>query len=570
MQPRRTRPRPPRFARHLVALIVAGCAVLAVPALAQANSTLSYDGAFLTYDGEDAVNNVATVSLNASATTYTITDSENITTASGGCTGSGTQTVTCTAATPGNDDLELNGLDGNDTLTVDTSAAAASDQPQFAGTGSNAPDLGNDHIDLSKYTNPSGNSRIVGGPGDDVETAATAGTEFYMGSAPDGADELIGGPGFDEANYDDRSGNLTMNAADGLANDGEPGELDNISSNIDELPGGSGNDNIQAGSVDSELFGGDGNDTVAGGPGNDEIGGGSGTNTLTGGPGDDSLGNDDGSTDTMDGGPGDDEFELENGSADVHGGDGFDFVGIFEEGPPPDFALLNVSVTLDDLANDGASGDFTNVHSDVEDIETSGGDDTIVGSNAPEEIFTGLGNDAVNDGGGSDQVFTGPGDDAVSARDGIFDRISCGSGTDSATVDDIDALSGCENVSSLAVPPIQPARDTQRAKVAISGLAKKLARKKFLKSGLSLRVTPNEPARFIFTLTGHAHGARISRSGDLVVATKSLGQSGARRTVRLKPSKKLHFARHFKLRLEVLAVDGGGNLTKVNRTIAVK
>src|SRR3954447_16051409 len=144
MQPRRTRPRSPRFARHLIALCVAGCAVLAVPALAQANSTVSYNGSSLNYTGEDAVNNVATVSLNASATTYTITDSENITTASGACTGSGTQTVTCTASTPGDDQRELDGLDGNDTLAVDTSAAPATSQPESADVGSNAPELGND------------------------------------------------------------------------------------------------------------------------------------------------------------------------------------------------------------------------------------------------------------------------------------------------------------------------------------------------------------------------------------------------------------------------------------------
>ena len=118
-----TRRRPSRFARPLIVLSVAACAALAAPALAQANSTVAYNGAVLSYVGEDGVNNVATVSLNAAATTYTITDSENITTASPGCTGSGTQTVTCTATTSQDDEVLIDGLGGNDTLMVDTQAA---------------------------------------------------------------------------------------------------------------------------------------------------------------------------------------------------------------------------------------------------------------------------------------------------------------------------------------------------------------------------------------------------------------------------------------------------------------
>jgi Ca2+-binding RTX toxin-like protein len=570
MHARRIR-RPSRFARRLIALSVTACAALGVPAIAQANSTVSYDGSELNYGGEDAINNVATISLNAAATTYRITDSEDITTASAACTGSGTQIVTCTASSPGDDDLLLNGANGNDTLRVDTSAASATNQPESVEVGGNFTEGGNDTIDLSRYTNPQGHSLIIGGPGDDVETAGAGGTRFFMGTTPDGADTLIGGPGLDEAEYEDRTGNLTLNAADGLANDGEAGEHDSISSNIEQLDGGSGNDDIVAGPVDSVLFGNAGNDTLVGGSGSDHLSGGTGNNTLTGGPGDDDLSTDDGTTNTLDGGPGDDELDVGTGTDDVHGGTGFDFAGLFEEGPAPDFAPLNLSVTLDDLANDGASGEFKNIHSDVEDISTGDGNDVVVGTNAPEEIFTSAGNDVVNDGGGSDQVFTGAGNDAVAARDGIFDRISCGAGMDSATVDDVDALSGCENVSSAAVSaPAAP--DTQAAQLSITRLARQVGRARFLNSGVSVRVAPSEPVRLLFTLTGHLHGSQLARVGDVVVATKSLGMSGAARTVRLKPAKSLKrkFARRFKLSLEVLAIDGGGNVTNARRTISVR
>jgi hypothetical protein len=120
-------------------------------------------------------------------------------------------------------------------------------------------------------------------------------------------------------------------------------------------------------------------------------------------------------------------------------------------------------------------------------------------------------------------------------------------------------------------PPAVP-HDTRAAHLSITRLAKHLKRAKFLKSGLSLRVAPNEPVRLIFTLGGHLRGGRIARAGDVVVATKSLGMSSSARTVKLRPAKSVRrkFARRFKLSLEVIAVDGGGNLTKARRTISVR
>jgi hypothetical protein len=562
----------PRSARHWLALGVGACIALTVPALAHANSNVSYNGNTLQYAGEDAVNNLVTITLNAAATTYTITDSENITTASGGCTGNGTQTVVCTAVSPSDDELDVDGRDGNDHLTVNTAAAPPANQPDRVEVGQTFPESGDDHIDLSRYAPRDGQAEIFGGPGDDEEIGAAVFTSFRMGNAPDGADTLVGPSPDDTADYEDRTGNLNLNAADGLANDGEAGEHDNISSNVEELRGGLGNDALTAGPADSRLEGDLGNDVLIGGPGSDNLSGGDGTNTMSGGDGDDSFFGNEATNNTIDGGAGDDFIDLENGTNDVHGGPGFDFVSLFEFGPAPDFKPFNLSVILDDLANDGSSGEGTNIHSDIEDIGTDEGDDTIVGTDQPEQIFADLGNDIVNPGGGADQVFMSAGNDSVSAADGVFDRISCGPGADSATADVIDQLSACENVSSLALPAVQTPRDRLAAAVALRRLAKRLARAKFLKSGLSMRVAPSEPVRLVFTLTGHLRGGRIARAGDVVVATKSLGMSGSVRTVRLKPAKSLKrkFARRFKLSLQLLAIDGGGNVTNTRRTISVR
>jgi Ca2+-binding RTX toxin-like protein len=583
MTPRRTPPH-----RRWLALAAFACVALAAPAAANAASTVSYSGNSLSWLAEDAAtDNTATITLNAAATTYTITDSELINTASAACTGTGTHTVTCTADTPGDDNVSAAGRGGGDHITIGTSAAPAASQPDNINVGGPG-EIGNDVIDLSGYTNPEGSSQIEGGGGTDTEIAGLGSTEFYMGDAQDGTgDQLIGGPGYDTARYENRTNDVKLNAADGLANDGEAGENDNISPQVDGLESGAGNDTLVAGPVNSYLYGGqgnntltggpgadqleaqDGNDTMSGGDGPDELGGQGGNNNLKGGAGDDYLSAGEG-TNAMDGGTGDDSLYVDDGTSDVHGGDGFDYVSVRAFNHAPPYQDFDVSVMLDDLANDGAAGRGANIHSDIEDVSTETGNDTVVGTDAPGTIYTDAGNDVVNPRGGSDFVFAYEGNDTINARDGVFDRISCGGGNDTAIVDDIDALSGCESVSSAPVPGAAAPRDRLRSKVALSRLAKSIKRRDFVKHGLTLRVAPNEPVSLMISLTGHTRGARITRAGDLVVATKTLAMSGSRRTVRLKPPRGLRFGRHFKLQLEIDAIDGGGNVTTVRRTIKVK
>jgi hypothetical protein len=53
-------------------------------------------------------------------------------------------------------------------------------------------------------------------------------------------------------------------------------------------------------------------------------------------------------------------------------------------------------------------------------------------------------------------IDTGNGDDVVSARDGIAELITCGSGIDTATVDATDVVSECETVDRSAAAQPQP------------------------------------------------------------------------------------------------------------------
>ncbi len=175
---------------------------------------------------------------------------------------------------------------------------------------------------------------------------------------------------------------------------------------------------------DAILTGTDGNDVINGTPAGESIYARAGIDVVNGGAGDDEL----------DGGPG----------ADVlNGGDGNDVVSY--SGATP------VLVTLDAIANDGAAGEGDNVGNDVEDIFGADGPDKLTGSAKANTIDAGAGDDRVTGGSGKDAIFAGDGDDVVEARDGIVDRIDCGTGKDVATVDSNDVSKGCER---LLRPPV--------------------------------------------------------------------------------------------------------------------
>jgi Ca2+-binding RTX toxin-like protein len=222
---------------------------------------------------------------------------------------------------------------------------------------------GNDRIDADK-----GNDVVRGGPGDD-ELEGGAGSDTVEGGdgndllMPDGfedpsADTVDGGAGIDTVSDYDQPSNSShprLNLSfDGVANDGRPGENDNLVG-VEKLDvsvsgtfaGGPGDDdffirsNLDGG--DSTVTGGAGSDklkghdhveTIDGGPGDDRVEGGYNNDVLTGGPGKDTIfgdsttdtcnflsckipfGNDvinarDGEMDTIDCGPGEDRATVD-------------------------------------------------------------------------------------------------------------------------------------------------------------------------------------------------------------------------------------------------------------------
>jgi hypothetical protein len=199
----------------------------------------------------------------------------------------------------GGDDL-FSGGPGDDTMNAGTEQTGVGKDTFDGGTGF-------DRVDYSARTQPivvtmgdgaandgrageqdnvTGDERLDAGAGADVVTGGSAsetingnaggdalngggGADTLDGGAGDdtldggtGGDALIGGLGTDTVTYASRTNGVTI-SPDGVPNDGENGEGDNVMPDVETLVGGSGNDTISARDGDTQ--------TIRCGPGDDSV-----------------------------------------------------------------------------------------------------------------------------------------------------------------------------------------------------------------------------------------------------------------------------------------------------------
>jgi Ca2+-binding RTX toxin-like protein len=206
--------------------------------------------------------------------------------------------------------VTINGNGGDDRIkdAYDSSAG----RTLTGGGGNDEIDsyAGNDTVDggdgNDKLDGGDGNDTVRGGNGDD----AVDGDGYY---GP-GADVIDGGAGYDyfegwtQPEQLQRQPTVAL-TLDGAANDGRPGEGDNVT-NVEDFqmyvvgsftgsdgpdkfvifnPGNSGSSTLIGRGGDDELVGNDFDDSVDGGTGNDHVEGGLGNDTVTGGPGRDTI-----------------------------------------------------------------------------------------------------------------------------------------------------------------------------------------------------------------------------------------------------------------------------------------
>lgn len=277
-------------------LLLAALLGLAVPAGAQA-STLSVEGGTVTFRAAPGERNVATVGVNpfvGDQNRYTAYDSGATLTAGPGCTVEEySSTISCQL--PGPAPVVADMGDGDDQLSL-----------QVPGTALGGP--GNDRLGGS----PVALQRFEGGPGDDVINGDDTGYCTEARSAR-GPDVISGGDGRDTASYDADVDAVKVTIGTG-ADDGAPGEGDDVQGDIEDLIGspcalsdltgtdgpntltgggtlrGLGGDDVLEGrGTNDVLEGGDGNDRLTAATGNDALDGGAGDDFLEGGFDDDRL-----------------------------------------------------------------------------------------------------------------------------------------------------------------------------------------------------------------------------------------------------------------------------------------
>lgn len=210
--------------------------------------------------------------------------------------------------------VNMNGLDGNDRLRVydptvrcylyggngsDTLLGAVVNNtttPRLWLDGGAGNDVLTGSVSADTLHGKAGNDILSGGGGDDAifgweghdTLRGDAGNDYLYGDQDNdsldggtGSDMLWGGSGVDTVNYGTRTRNLTIRI-DGLANDGEFGEADNVGMDIENVIGGRGSDLIvcQAGAVNNVIHGGAGNDTIHAGLGSDHVNAGDGNDFI--------------------------------------------------------------------------------------------------------------------------------------------------------------------------------------------------------------------------------------------------------------------------------------------------
>ena len=114
--------------------------------------------------------------------------------------------------------------------------------------------------------------------------------------------------------------------------------------------------------------------------------------------------------------------------------------------------------------------------------------------------------------------------------------------------------------------------DTTPPGFSIARLASRMKRAALLKSGVSLRLTPDEPAAFRIELLGTLRGARVARPGDLILAERSLALGAGARSARLKLGRRQrrYIGRRARLTVRITATDAAGNRKVSTRRVTVR
>jgi Ca2+-binding RTX toxin-like protein len=501
--------------------------MLALAPTTALGATASVGGSTLTVAAAAGETNALTVSIEGA--NYRVVESGPgaTLTAGAGCAPDVTNEVLCASA--GVTLATVAAGDGDDVVVITASTAAT-----LQGEG--------------------GDDQLTGGPGGDTLDGGD-GADALDGGL--GTDTLVGGLGSDLASYATRAAPVSADP-DGVADDGEAGENDNVGADVETLIGGAAADTLIGNGADNGLDGGPGSDILNGGGGNDYVlywtrtapvtvdfdgvgdDGEAGENDVIGpdiegvigGSGDDTLTGDSGAN-NLAGWRGNDTIDGGSGADNIWGGEGVDTVTYAGRSAA-------VTVDLDGVADDGEAGEADNVGGDVENLIGGSGGDDLTGSAADNLIEGGAGDDTLRGGAGADVLDGGTGSDVVAGdagadelrlRDEVKDEGSCGPDNDSVVADVADVISAdCEQVDGAAAVPapavVSPFRILSAAvtvtKAGVASIRVDCSGEEACRGSITLDVARSKRK---------AKASRRSRPKRLVVARRSFNVPAGRSAV---------------------------------------
>lgn len=115
------------------------------------------------------------------------------------------------------------------------------------------------------------NNVITGDMGADTLNGGAGDDTFNEGAAMSDGDVFVGGLGIDTVDYSARTVALVVTMDGLVADDGESGELDNVSADVENLTGGTQADSITGNALDNVIHGGLGDDTLLSGLDGDDF-----------------------------------------------------------------------------------------------------------------------------------------------------------------------------------------------------------------------------------------------------------------------------------------------------------
>jgi Ca2+-binding RTX toxin-like protein len=236
--------------------------------------------------------------------------------------------------------------------------------------------------------------------------------EVAAAQASTGADTFIGGDGTDLVDYSARTANVTaimegaatnsVNIAIGTVprKDGESGEGDNVYTDVENIYGGTGDDDLTGNALANVLRGGAGDDKLSGLAGDDTF--------------DEKLGWDS----AANSGAGDFDATMTSGNDKLIGGDGVDTADYSGRTKKLVIDMAGTSSVADnddgiDTDEDGTLEEADDVYADVENLLGGDGADVLTGNALDNDIKGGAGADDITGLAGNDNLDGAAGDDSI-------------------------------------------------------------------------------------------------------------------------------------------------------------